>query len=263
MSIDLGETVQRTVVFRNSSGVATNCDSTPTYAVTLPDGTAGTAPAVANGSTGEYFVLYPTTVAGMHRDTWTGVIAGVTVRFGPDSFRVREAGPAPLLSLGEGRALLGLGVDVIRDERLRDYIDSATAIVERATDLVWRRQTVVETHDEPWNVLWLRRLPLVAVQSVTDAGVSVPLTSLCIDTLGSTITRRYGGNWTGPVVVTYTAGPTDAPADVLAVVRMVLQHLWTTQGGSSGSPRRATGTDSMPGEIERALRYLARPVGGP
>jgi hypothetical protein len=264
VSIDLGETVQRTVVFRNSAGVATACDSTPTYAITLPDGTAGTSPAVVSGSVGEYFVLYPTVTAGMHRDLWTGLVAGVTVRFGPDSFRVRESGPAPLLSLAEGRALLGLGVDVLRDERLRDYIDSATAIIERRTDLVWRRQTVTETHAAPWQVLWIRKAPLVAVTAVTDNGASVDLATLTIDTLAGTVARRYGGNWIGPVVVTYTAGPTDPSADALAAARMVLLHLWTTQAvGSSGSPRRSTGADSLPGEVERALRHLARPVGGP
>ena len=92
-AVDLGEVVQRTVLFRNSSGVATDADSSPTYTVILPDGSVGTSPAVAHGATGEYFVLYPTTVPGMHIDRWTGLVGGVSVIYGPDSFRVRAATP--------------------------------------------------------------------------------------------------------------------------------------------------------------------------
>jgi hypothetical protein len=261
MAVDLGEVVPRSVLVRTSTGAPVDADVTPVYSVTLPDGTTGTPPGVAHGVTGEYFVLYPTVQVGMHSDRWVATVAGVTVTFGPDSFRVRAAGPAPLISLGEARQLLGLGVDAERDERVRDYIDSAAAVLERETGRLWRRQTVVEVHDDPWLVIRLRREPVSSITSVVDAGTDVTA-QVIFDRLSGEIALRGSRSWNGAVTVTYEAGPTVPPDDALAVARVILQYLWATQGGSSGVPRRATGVDPLTVEVERALGRLRRAGGG-
>ena len=59
---DLGDTVTLRTYTRDSAGILGAVTSV-TFTVTLPDGTAGTPPAVQTGGVGEYWVNYTPTVA--------------------------------------------------------------------------------------------------------------------------------------------------------------------------------------------------------
>lgn len=247
MAVDLGESVTRSVNLTNA-GTPIDADSLPTYAITLPDGTAGTPPTVTHGVTGEYFVEYLTTVAGMHSDIWTAVIGGKTRKFGPDPFHVRPTSPAPLLGLAEARTICGLGVDVSRDERIRELLEAATELCEDHTGRSYRRQTIVETHDGGKAALLLRRSPVQSITTVVEAGLTltaaqyVPQLSAGMLYRGTTAGATYWQSGVQNIVVTYVVGASIVSARVRQAIRVTLQHLWSTQGGASGSPRRATGT---------------------
>ncbi len=251
---DLGEVALREVLISDEAGAPVNADTLPTYTVTLPDLTAGISPTVQTSGVGAYYVNYPTVQAGLHRDVWTATVAGIVVKFGPDAFRVRTA--APILSLAEARQLLGLGVDPARDERLRDYLDASAGHVERASGRTYRLQVVVETATYPGSGIALLRTPVQSVTSVVDNGTTVDASAYVVD-LAAGVLWRKAGCWTGPqVVVTYVAGASVVPDDVLGVTRQVLQHLWSTRTGATGTPRRTTGQDGPDRTLDVILAQL-------
>ena len=252
MAYDLGEIAQRDLTIRTAAGVPVDADAMATYAVALPDGTAGVPPSVSHGTTGEYFTLYPTTVTGVHNETWTALVAGVLTRY-TSSFRVRSGG-ASLLDLPEARRLLGVGIDPIRDEDIRDDVEAATADVERATGYAyWRRTVTAERHVGRLASIVLRTVPVVAVTSLTDAGVTQPADSYEVDEFAGVV--QPVGYWRGPVTVTYTVGEIEPSADVLGAVRLALKARWRLRGGASGAPAR-TGADPLDAQLRAALDRL-------
>lgn len=252
MSTDVGEVVSppRSLQLSDSTGAAVDADSLPTWAVTLPDGTAGTPPAVQHGGVGEYWVNFVPATAGPHADIWTAAVGGLPVKFGPDTFHVRATAPPPLLGLAECRKILGLGLDTSRDELVREYLEAATELCEDHTGKSYRRQVFVDTFDGGDCSLLLRHIPVQSVTTVVESGI--------------TLTNGTGVDWTldqasgllyrGPsltflpwrwgrqnIVVTTVAGAPTVGARIRQAVRVTLQHIWATQGGASGAPRRATG----------------------
>lgn len=252
MAWDIGDTITRSVSLTTTGGTAVDADSTPTWTVTLPDGTAGVSPTVQHGGVGDYYVAYSAAVAGQHTDRWTATISGVPVVIG-GAFRVRSG--APLIDLVEARALLGLGVDPIRDEALRDDLDAASAVVERASGRTWRRLAVIETHRQgPYTAVVLRRAPVMAVATVTAAGIAQA--SWTFDADAGILYSASGTSWAGPVVVTYTAGTAVVPDDVLAACRLVVRQLWARHGGPSGAPRRGSGPSDLDIQVKTALSNI-------
>lgn len=245
MSSDLGEIVIRTVQLYDSTGVAVDADSLPTWAVTLPDASAGTPPTVLHGATGEYFVNYTTVQAGAHLDVWTATVGGLAVRFGPDVFHVRPSSPGPLLSLAEAKRHLRItSVDVARDEELRDFVDAATELCEDFTNRSYRRQTIVESHDGGKCGLLLRRTPVQSVTTVVESGGAVTSTGWVLDANAGTLTRGTTmATWQWipgkqNVTVTYVTGVAVISPTVRQAVKVTLAHLWATQRGSSMPPPR-------------------------
>lgn len=247
MATDLGESVTLSVNLTNA-GTPVDADSLPTFAITLPDGTAGTPPTVTHGVTGEYLVEFLTTVEGMHSFIWTAVIGGKTRKFGPDTFHVRSGTLAPIIGLAEARQICGLGVDVSRDEKLREALETATELCEDFTGRCYRRRTVVESYDGGKTGLILRKTPVQSITSVTENGGTVSSTGYVLDSNAGILyrgTTAGSSSWTSGaqnITVTYVAGASIVSARVRQAVRVTLLHVWSTQTGASGSPRRGTGS---------------------
>lgn len=276
MATDVGEAITRRISITKADGSAIDADALPTYAVTLPDGSAGTPPTVTHGVTGEYLVNYVPAVAGSFSDMWTATVQGLVAKFGPDSFYVRAGSPTPLLGIAEARRAVGLGVDPSRDETLREYLDAATELIEDHCGRAFRRRTVVEVLDGDRRALQLRLGPVQSITSVVESGTTLTAgdytTNLSAGLIyrGSTssVARWHCG--TQNVSVTYVVGPAAAAAKVRQAGRVTLQHLWSTQGGASGRPARSTGmsvSDYPPGtgwSLPRAAEELleSESVGG-
>jgi len=272
-TVDLGEAVTRRVLITTSAGVAVAADSLPTYAITQPDGSAGTPPTVTAGVTGEYFVTYTPTMAGPHADVFSATVAGALVKFGPDVFNVRAALPGALLGLAEARQLLGLGTDTQRDEQLREYLEAATELCEDYTGQSYRRRTCTETYDGGKTAIRLRVPPAQAITSASESGTVLPASGYVLDANSGLL---YRGSTAGALVwqsgvqnitVVYTTGATQASARIRQAVRVTLIHLWHQQGGASGGPRRALGsnvddqstTNGMAWALPRAAEELLAP----
>jgi hypothetical protein len=241
MPIDLGDQVTRSVDLTNSSGVAVDADSTPTYSVTLPGGTAGIAPAVQHGGTGEYYVVYPTTVPGPHNDRFSAVVGGVTIVI-PDSFTVEDSSPS-LVSVAEALGHLR-ATNTITDpadlEELRGLCLAATDAVERDLGLVLVRRTFSDTFDGGRTELSLRRMPprpadggTLTVTSLTENGTTLTEGSGFVVrrnrwTLarGTTVSRQCWAGGIENIAVTYTASCNPAPRVARDVCLNAIQRLW-------------------------------------
>lgn len=231
MPIDLGDSVTRSINLTSSAGVAVDADSLPTYAVTLPDGTAGTSPTVQHGVTGEYYLVYPTVQSGLHQELWTAIVAGVTVVI-RRNFTVEQASTS---FIDTDEALAGLrAVGIIVKpsdlEELRLLCGVACDAVERDLGRAIARRVVVEDYSITHPVV-LRQAPVISIMTVSvDGAPPVDPTTYRVDPFGVLITR-YGwispaGWWPGIVTVTYQVGYTDPPRIARKVARNAVQRMW-------------------------------------
>lgn len=241
MPIDLGDQVTRSVNLTNAAGVAVDADSTPTYTVTLPAGTAGISPAVQHGVTGEYYVVYPTTVDGLHTDKFTAIVSGVTVNI-PDSFFVEDSWPS-LVSTGEALSELR-GTDTITDpddlEKLRAICRSATDAVERDRGLVFVRHTFSDTFDGGRTEISLRKRPprpgdggTITVTSMTESGATltegtdfVVRRNRWTIARGTTTSRQCWARGIENIALTYTATCDPPPTIARQVCLNAILRMW-------------------------------------
>jgi hypothetical protein len=125
-----------------------------------------------------------------------------------------------LLSVPE--AMLGLNLSRSTDMTLHDLVEMlilwSSDQIARLAGRVFGEETVKETFYDldsnyPDNLL-LARYPVSSIESVIDSGTTLePETDFTLDA-GAGKIRCLGGNFVGPVDVTYTGGfrlPTDAP----------------------------------------------------
>lgn len=234
MPFDLGDTARLTATCTDPGGTATNATGV-TLTITLPDGTTAT-PAVTNPPTvtGQYSVDYVTTQAGRHLVRWvfTGPACAYT-----DAMDVRDAAPPLLYSLADAKKHLNIpATSTTQDEELRGFIEATTRCVEYFTGAVARRTVTEIVHGGSARMI-LRQAPVLSVQSITGVNpwqLDIPVDALDIDTDTGVLRRTdWLLFWRGPYRVVYTAGRTTMPANVALAGRIILQHLWRTQYGSS------------------------------
>jgi hypothetical protein len=237
---------------RDSAGALANA-TTATLTITLPDGTTAT-PTVTNppSVTGTYVAAYTPTLPGLYG---VRIVFGGTNAQAPplDSFYVDQVLP-PLCSLAEAREqcrAYSTGDDVL----LQRYVRVASGHCERRTQ-VWRRQALATTKDGGSTLVRLR-YPIISVTTVTEGGTAVDSAT------GYTAVLEDGLLYRGPstscglrwaagrqnVAVTYVAGAADGliPDEIRQGVLMLVEHLWNTQRGGSGLPRKNSDSDwSLP-----------------
>lgn len=238
MPFDLGDTVRLTSDATDPGGTLTNATGA-TLTITLPDGTT-TSPAVTNppAQTGKYTVDYVSVQAGRHLVRWvfTGPASAYT-----DMFDVRPADPPLIFSLADARKHVNATVTT-HDEELRGWVESTGRAVEFFAGAVARR-TVTEVHDDlpQWGArtLALRTTPaisLTTVAAVLTGGTSYDVADLDLDGETGIVRRKDGGKLMGPLRVIFIAGRTIVGANIRDAGKLILQHLWKTQGGGMGRP---------------------------
>lgn len=238
MAVDLGDQVPLTVETRDAAGALANAGSI-TLTITLPDRTTVT-PAVTNPSIGRYQVDYLTAQAGRHRVRW--VATGANASAYPDVFNVDLADNGALVSLAEVKAHLNYGTSTTDDEEIRDWIPTATPIIERHTGKTIVQRTFVDRITTgSTDQLWLNHHPVISLTSIaTLDGVttwSVTATDVDIDPDLGVLTLLAGTPWSGRLKVTYIAGMAVVPDNYSKAARIIVQHLWETQRGTRGGPR--------------------------
>jgi len=224
---DIGDKVTLSTTVKDDTGTLIN--ATMAIAVTKPDGSAATASAPTNPSTG----VFKSTVTVDQAGTWTYVwtASGTVVAVEPGQFTVRTQ-TVYVLSLEEFKTQLRR-TDDADDLALRSYLASATRYVEARTGPV-SVQTFTERHFITGFTLIPRRRPLVSVTSITpDFGGVLDPTAYTVNTDLNEI-EFYWGIWPTYHTLVYRAGRAQPTENIKLAGAMIAQHLWETQNGFAG-----------------------------
>lgn len=248
MSYDIGDVVAAPELewFTTDPWGNTADVGTATVTVTAPDGTTS-APTVTHAGLGHYTASFTAAQAGMHNVAW--VATGTNAQAWSVSFDVRAA-VVPIIPLDEAKAFLTISTTT-SDDLLANFIDAVGAAVESYTGQTFRRQTFTEVYNADGDCIPLRHFPVISVTSMTVWGATVPSSGYILQPEQGLVYRSYGSAYLpGPyfpgvqqVTVTYVAGFTNIPDDVVHASKVLLKHLWETQRGSQGLLQRSTGQD--------------------
>jgi hypothetical protein len=262
MAIDLGDVAAFAIQIKDATGTLANA-SAVTCVITLPDATT-TSPTVANPTTGNYQINYPTTQVGRHSLRWiaTGSNSGTY----SDSFDVIAGDSGYLCSLQDLRDELNLtSTNTVHDDELRLYLSATTPIIEDIAG-PQLRQTFTEQFDGGVQNIILRHAPIASVSTVIEYWGSYSFTlaqaatpsdagqySFTVDPTVGTITRRtpsgaatFFAAGLRNIHVTYTVGTGVVPGNVRLAARRQAAHLYrSSQQGS----RPSFGT----GDVELAV----------
>lgn len=270
--VDLGETYSWRVQVKNDAGVLGAPATGPTVTLTLPDGSAGTAPTVTTNAPGDYYVETPITAAvGRHVLTATaagGQLGTGVTRKWSDAFEVDD--PAGLSVVSYAEIVDEFGLDSENPETVRVVLArAASACADYAGRQLWRR-SFTEVYDGGVDALRLRRTPAQSISSVIEGTTSLAASGYTLDPLTGLLHRgpTTGGWWwaTGRqnITVTYVAGfAAPSPSLRLAVIRE-FQHLWqATQAlphpaidDTFNAGNEFATTYNGPGDIPSQVRYL-------
>lgn len=230
MPYDISDSVPIAVDVKNDAGTLANAN-TVTLTITKPDGTTET-PTVTNppSITGQYRYTYVPAVEGAY--TWRFVTTTPSTAYA-DVFTVRGSSPS-LLSLADAKSHLKI-TGTSDDEKLREFLEAATEIVESYTGPIVRR-----THTA--RVCGYRReitLPHTQVLSITsitlakDGSTPVTLSDLSINSAAGVVTYKNGGSFPyGDMDWVYVVGRTFVKANWTLAAKIILKHNWETQLGN-------------------------------
>jgi hypothetical protein len=256
MPIDLGDSTTRSINLTNPAGVPVAADSLPTYAITKPDGTAGTPPTVQTGVTGEYYVVYPTAtlIAGLYRELWTAIVGGVTITL-PRVFVVEDPLNPPFIGTDEALAHLrasGVISGSVDLEQLRWLCMVASDAVERDLGITISRRTKTDVFDGGQCEHVLNEEPVISITSVTESGTVLAATDYVLNARTGLLHR---GTTTSPrsfvwgrqnVTVVYVAGYLDPPRIARKVALNGVERMWqSSQQTSHPMLEDVSGTEAV------------------
>jgi hypothetical protein len=233
--VDVGALYRSTYTVYDNNNALTD-PSTVALSLFTPNGTIVTpAPVIgAHDSIGVYHYDYLTTVVGRHTGIWS-TTGPTTVR--GFSFEVDPVASTTIINLSEIKLHLNISPsNTADDDELMEFVRAATDIVESKVGNVVAR-TIVERQNGNQASLWLKEPPVISITSITPwktfgAGYSVNLVKL--DKSYGRVERLDGYPFVGgPFEVTYRSGREFTPPAVSLAVKMIIDHLWTTQRGKS------------------------------
>lgn len=205
--------------------------ATAVLTVTKPDGTTELPTVPAPSSPGEYRVTYVPTVEG--RYTWRAVTTTPDTAF-QDIFIVRALTSPALLSLADAKRHLNIS-STTYDEEIREYLESATEIVESEVGPIVPR-TYTSRVSGGTDTLVLPHTQVTAVLSITptySAYAAIEVADVAIDTSPGDVKRLAGGDFPhGTYDVTYTVGRTSISPNWTSAAKIIVQHNWKTRLGN-------------------------------
>lgn len=198
--------------------------------VTKPDGTTELPTVPAPTSPGQYRVTYVPTIEG--RYTWRVVTTTPNTAF-QEAFTVRALSSPALLSLSEVKRHLNITSSTYDDE-LRDYVESATEIVESYTGPIVQRTYTsrVQGGREVIILPHTQILSVTAFTSILSGTTPVQIANLSIDgEAGDIYCKNSGGFPGGAYTITYTVGRTTVKSNWLTSAKIIIKHMWETRLG--------------------------------
>lgn len=249
MPYDIADSVPIAWDVKDATGTPVNA-STAVLTVTLPDGTTATPTIPAPSSAGQYRVTYVPTVEGRYE--WRAVTTVPNTAYG-DVFTVRGNVSPALMSLADAKSQLKI-TSPTSDDKLREYLEAATAIVESYVGPIVTRTHAARVCGYRCEIP-LPHTQVTAVTAVTlvrDGSSPVTLSDLAINTASGVISYKSGIAFPyGDMDVTYTVGRTSVKANWTLAASMIVQHLWETQLGNLPSMQ-----GDNPGYVVTGSGYL-------
>jgi hypothetical protein len=240
--IDLGDPVVLTFLVKDAAGVLVDAGAA-VCTVTLPDASTST-PAVVHTGTGTYTATFTTTQAGRHGVRW--VATGANAQTYTDVFQVADSIPGMLISLDEARRGLTLpGTATAKDDDLRSLILECTPIIEDLCGPILPAAKD-EWYDGGARTVRLLQAPIISVTAVQESygnytrtlteqalsGSSFDAYGYTVDKVDGILQRRISGregifqSGRRNIHVTYTAGRSVMPANLVLATRRLVRHLW-------------------------------------
>lgn len=261
---DLGDTVALAVNVTDEAGAP--ADATDVVCtITLPDGTTQ-SPAVTHEAAGSYSASYTPTSVGHYDVGW--VATGANASAYTDAFNVYTAG-SQLLSLADAKDAVNFKT-TDHDAELRYYVAAATSLIEKHVGPILHRP-VTEVVAARGGRLRLATTPVVSLTSVAavlNGGITYDVADLDVSPDGVVLSLDRSPIVPDRYAVTYVAGRTGAiPHHLLQAARLLVQHLWDTQRGSSSPGRNRGGDTYQAGSAftmpNRVLELLQWDLNGP
>lgn len=225
--------------------------TTVVLTITEPDNTTVT-PTVVNPPvrTGYYRWDYTPTVAGRHTARWLLTFADGSTDASTETLDVRPADPGGIVSLEVAKAHLGITKDT-SDAEMRNWISAVSQVIENLVGpcIIRSYTTVITQCGGSW---WIKA-PAIEITSVTRIGYGPAIDPASLYVVGETGEVIQITPYTVPIdgtfAITYTAGRSVIPANIVQAALIILKHLWETQRGSDMSRGRM----SMGGEDDILL----------
>lgn len=255
--IDLGDPVVLTFLVKDASGALVDAGAA-VCTVTLPDNSTNT-PTVSHTGTGTYAATFTTTQAGRHQVRW--VATGANAQTYADVFNVTAASLPWIVGLAEARASLGLPAGATaNDEVLRSKLTAATPVMEDIVGPVLPA-TFDDWLDGGATTVRVLNYPLISVTSVQESYgnftrtlTAQPLDGPGFDAYGYTVDlaagilqRRTSGRvgefaaGRRNVHVTYQAGRTVTPANIIEATLRLVRHLYQEEQQGFARPEFGSG----------------------
>lgn len=207
-------------------------------AITRPDATTFTPPAIVNGP--PVSVTFTPNMAGRWLITWTSSGTG-TVGAYSDVVNVWPTDPRFIISLDDAKAQLGMpdNVSSAALEDLRLYVAAATPIIEDICGTVVTKTVTQVVDGNKWGVvLWEKP---TSITSITEGGTNPgsPVVDYVVDWsagiifAGRTFAPRRFQPGFASVTIVYTAGSVIVGDNIRLAVRELVRHWW--QLGKQGA----------------------------
>lgn len=141
------------------------------------------------------------------------------------------------LSLADAKAWLGITAST-SDVKLQGVIDAAEGVIGKRCG--WLSPTAATTRIRANGSpsLLLPASPVAGLTSISASdGSALAMGDLYLDESSGVITRNDGtAFWASYYDVTYMAGRSEVPDDLLQAIKELVQHLWSPQRGPSRRP---------------------------
>jgi len=238
--IPLGQPLRLSTTVKDPAGVLTDPGAI-SLIILKPDLTqqtltTATTPQVVRDGPGLFHLDYTPATVGPYRYYWltTGNAAGTTKTAG---FNVTDPFVPAHISFDDVKARLN--ITAASDDELQDMIASAVSEQEQRVGAVAPR-TVVETVYPSCGRLWLSTRPVLSVTSATYNGSNVATVGSWTVGLpmAGDVAWPSGGGFYGatPYVVTYVAGRSPVPQDLVEAALLRVQASYETQRSPAGLP---------------------------